>query len=94
MHLFGKKAGPKLNGSRKLLAKMNITGSPKSKTFIDFINYRLKKSMVFRPGFFFHMENYIIGELQTSVSDALVCLIVTRLLLVMVAQMDMASPGT
>ena len=30
----------------------------------------------------------------TSVSDALVCLIVTRLLLAMVAQMEIASPGT
>ena len=34
------------------------------------------------------------SHLLTSVSDALVCLIWTLLLLVMVAQMEMASPGT
>ena len=31
---------------------------------------------------------------QTSVSDALVCLMVTLLLFVMVAQIEIASPGT
>ncbi len=35
------------------------------------------------------MENYF-----TSVRDALVCLIMTRLVFVIVAQIEMASPGT
>jgi len=43
-----------------------------------------------------NMNGYHINQLCncTSVSDALVCLMVTLLLLVMVAQMEMASPGT
>ena len=44
--------------------------------------------------YFWRFSNNVNVDFFTSVSDALVCLIVTRLLLAIVAQMEIASPGT
>ena len=40
------------------------------------------------------VKNVSTRRTRTSVNDALVCLMTTLLLLVMVAQIEMASPGT